>query len=520
MKTAERVKRAAGQGGFILVLALLVMLAATIMGMASIFVSNQEVLISGNDTIKSESFYLADGAMEFANTFVNRLGNGFDAWLRDPVHADQIDGTTFRTKADLAELRITLNGKSMIPVIEGPPMGPFTVTVTGESKGARTSLIGTLQPVEYPFNVFDYAYFINNWGWMYGSSITCNGDVRSNGNFDFSGPPKINGSIYASGVTNGSATQPTGTVRKDKQDIAPMPNLKDISYYEALAKSKAGTLKYYDPTISAYRTVQQVYGDDIGEKSSLYLNGTTQYPIIVDGPVVVRGDIIIKGVVSGQGTLYAGRNQYVAGNITYAAPPTTARPTSTQTKDDWVDLSMTKDLVAFAANGSFFLGDYTAWTSTVGSYLYAQGREDGVGPDGIPDTADDTTADNVLQPWEDRDEDGIMDYNYTLNNDVKTTLTNFDNLPVGTTAMNQVAANNITKLEGVFYTNHAFAGQVGATTVNGSVISKDEAIIYSSNLTFNYDERTNSRYSGTTRFVDLGLPKLRKMVLADWRVVN
>ena len=43
------------------------------------------------------------------------------------------------------------------------------------------------------------------------------------------------------------------------------------------------------------------------------------------------------------------------------------------------------------------------------------------------------------------------------------------------------------------YTNHAFAGKVGSFTINGSLVSRDEAIIYSGNLTMNYDVRAKSK---------------------------
>ena len=49
--------------------------------------------------------------------------------------------------------------------------------------------------------VFDYGYFVNNYGWMQGFSSTqlvVNAVCRANGNFDFSGgTPTINGSVYA-----------------------------------------------------------------------------------------------------------------------------------------------------------------------------------------------------------------------------------------------------------------------------------------------------------------------------------
>ncbi len=53
--------------------------------------------------------------------------------------------------------------------------------------------------------VFDYAYFVNNYGWFYGFSneqLVMNGDTRSNGNVEFQygsgGPPVFNGSVIAS----------------------------------------------------------------------------------------------------------------------------------------------------------------------------------------------------------------------------------------------------------------------------------------------------------------------------------
>ncbi len=49
--------------------------------------------------------------------------------------------------------------------------------------------------------VFDYTYFVNNYGWMNGfdpSTLIVNGDMRANGNFDFlNGSPTINGSVFA-----------------------------------------------------------------------------------------------------------------------------------------------------------------------------------------------------------------------------------------------------------------------------------------------------------------------------------
>ncbi len=58
-----------------------------------------------------------------------------------------------------------------------------------------------------PSRVFDYAYFINNWGWFYGDTIYCNGNARSNGQFDVAGyKPTVTGQpIYDDVDWNGTA---------------------------------------------------------------------------------------------------------------------------------------------------------------------------------------------------------------------------------------------------------------------------------------------------------------------------
>ena len=45
--------------------------------------------------------------------------------------------------------------------------------------------------------VFDNAYFVNNYGWFQGSSVTANGDVRANGDMYLDSGCKVNGNVYA-----------------------------------------------------------------------------------------------------------------------------------------------------------------------------------------------------------------------------------------------------------------------------------------------------------------------------------
>ena len=92
---------------------------------------------------------------------------------------------------------------------------------------------GRIQPSRS--GVFDYTYFVNNYGWMQGFSSTdlvVNGDMRANGNFDFSGgTPTINGSVYA--AANNLLIPPAPGI------VNITPNQWSDSYYAANASSQS-----------------------------------------------------------------------------------------------------------------------------------------------------------------------------------------------------------------------------------------------------------------------------------------
>ena len=48
---------------------------------------------------------------------------------------------------------------------------------------------------------------------------------------------------------------------------------------------------------------------------------------------------------------------------------------------------------------------------------------------------------------------------------------------------------NIEQMDAVTFTNHLYAGKIGEATFNGSIVSRDEAIIYTNSLQMNWDMR-------------------------------
>ncbi len=289
-----------------------------------------------------------------------------------------------------------------------------------------------------PSEVFDYAYFINNWGWFYGSSIVANGNVRSNGQFDVAGyapwvtcQPLYDGVDWDGGAANlvgyrddnldGLEDGNDGGVfsgwdiigaqnlrgaggnaenQHDFQAKVDMPNLSDLSMYEDRAITQGAVI-----SIGGSEMTDAVYGDAPGELDNLYLIGTAADPIVIDGPVVVRGDVVISGYVTGQGAIYAGGNVYVPDSVKYVDGPTTLRPagnTEAET-EQWLDTNADKDFLGLFARENIVVGDHTHswWRYYVNSWMGSSlnkseedAGEDGIpntheGRDGIPGTADD-----------------------------------------------------------------------------------------------------------------------------------
>ncbi len=449
--------------------------------------------------------------------------------------------------------------------------------------------------------VFDYAYFINNWGWFYGNTITCNGNARSNGQFDvanykptITGQPTYDSMAWTAGKADllgyhddnkdgktdgndggifaGWSVVGAGNVggnggksanQHSFQPALPMPNLTDLSVYEAKAKAAGSYVKNGATTLFT-----GVYGDDVGEKQNIYLVGTAAAPIEIHGTVVVRGSVIVSGVITGQGAIYAGGNVYVPNNLTYSNPPTSTRPTNnTEAQTEaWITANKDKDFVGLLARENVVLGNHldSNWRKNVSTWLadpMNQSKEDAgedqipntyAGKDGKKGTADDdvlegdgkwtvqryTAADEAagLVPagkkagdaipgsGEDIDGDGVFDDSLTVANlDFPAALaaTNWGgNLPASPD-YSKIASTSMTHVDGVVYTNHALAWVTlagSAIDVNGAVVSRNECMIYGGKLNLNYDSRL---LAGNGDFVgDLMPRQLKPIEYTSWMMLD
>jgi len=430
--------------------------------------------------------------------------------------------------------------------------------------------------------VFDYAYFVNNYGWMTGfnaNDLIVNGDMRANGNFDFSsGIPTINGSVYASpnsklipsavGLVNITPTQwtnayynsvatirarqaydpsihgsrgsaqyelwrdliydnsaqmvngrPSGAVIGDvngtksysgtlldptPMEELPMPDLSDLSYYQKLSKDYLDQKQtFLDGTPNPYynqeafietwdgsKYVRQSVNGNIN--GSIALIGTSNHPIKIHGPVTISGDCVIKGYVQGQGTIYTGRNVHIVGSIRYVDPPNFKG--SDPLAIDRVNEK--KSILALAARASIIMGD----TKTFGNpyplkymtppFTHARYDENG----------------NLIPAFNanEIDNTGKKKYQSVFGDDYIHSI-----------------AESVSQIDAVLYTNFLGGGNIGTggggVEFNGSIISKDEAmVLFSLPLKMNYDNRIKERAMTGQPLIDIALPRAPSFKTLLW----
>lgn len=447
--------------------------------------------------------------------------------------------------------------------------------------------------------VFDYTYFVNNYGWMDGfqpSWLIVNGDMRANGNFDFlNGYPTVNGSIYAStnekltpkavglindapvkwdnatykaqnaanprarqvydsaaagakgsadfekwrdflfdsdaSLVNGRASgaimaDATGTKGWAKTSSAQtttstlldstatkeivLPDLSDINYYTNLSQTYTDQKQTYqdgtaNPNYGAGSKIE-VWDSTLNSGAGGYKRidtsgvvtgsaivvGSDAHPIKIHGPVTFTQDCVIKGTVQGQGTIYTGRNVHIVGSVKYASGPD-FRGSDLQGVEN---ANEKKDFLGLAARGSVIMGN----PKTFGfpyplQYMtppFTKSRYDDAG--------------NLIPAYDatKTDATGFKLYQSVFGDD----------------ALNAISSG-VNQIDAVMYTNFVGGGNIGSAgggvQINGSIISKDEAmVVWSLPITMNYDNRSRERTISKTPLIDLQLPRSPVMLRSTW----
>ena len=75
----------------------------------------------------------------------------------------------------------------------------------------------------------------------------------------------------------------------------------------------------------------------------------------------------------------------------------------------------------------------------------------------------------------------------------------------------------ITRIDAVMYNNHGIIGHIGNCTINGSLVCRNEAMIYSGALKINWDHRLFSGFDGN---IDLPMDASQPPQTLSWREIS
>ena len=321
-------------------------------------------------------------------------------------------------------------------------------------------------------------------------------------------------------------------------------------------------------TVFAHYTGTGPSGDaTAADNGALVLVGTAANPIVIDGPVVVDSDVIIKGYVTGQGTIYSGRNIHIVGDVKYVNAPSWGHEDADDAAVESANAQ--KDMLGLVAKGNVVVGDYTyekssgyysreSWHDSVDKYIsgssgssvvhsYACDASDAnigypstfagdytaveqvgglsatlaaTAPGGYEASSGQfgkvRTATVALDTYHDEpyyDRWGRYLGTRQVQDTVTTLQTKYDRRYYETVCddavLKSISEWGFSQIDAVMYNNHGTFGTLGRSgsyvNVNGSLVCRDEALIYTaSGLRFNWDFRLRSKDGDDAS--PLGLP--------------
>lgn len=450
----------------------------------------------------------------------------------------------------------------------------------------RTVIEQTLEFSLERSGVFDYAYFANNYGWMYGfdaNELIVNGDMRANGNFDFSGgTPTINGSVYA--AANNKLIPPAAGI------VNITPTQWTNTYYNSQNNPRAR--QAYDPTLHGAKgsVTYEQWRDLIYDQNAGIVNGRVSGAVVADArgtktysgtvldpnpteelPLPDLDDIsryvnLSQSYVDQKQTFADGTPNPNYGQGAYVEVWSTSankyvRLSSSGVVNGSAVLIGTSDKPVRIHGPVTFRGDVVIKGYVEGQgTLYAERNVHIVGSVRYKNPPDFRGSDptSIDQQNEKKDILGLAARGSIIMGNVKNfgyyplhymtppfTKPRYDEYGNLTPAFDATKTDsygrkryqslysddfissiseNISQIDAILYTNFVGGGNIGTggggCTINGSIICKDEAmVLYSLPLRLNYDNRIRDRGPGTQPLIDIQLPRAPKMIPKLWQVV-
>lgn len=595
---SSTIRRLSSRRGMALAVALMWLGTIMVMGTGLVSFTTSGTIRASNEESRAVALNAADAALEDE---YNELWKDFRITQRFDVVDSQCEGASRNTPKMIRTGSLAGGGRYWAWVEDYQELDNWRrqVTVVAVGWDDRNGN-GQLNPGESPralrtqillaldrSQVFDYAYFVNNYGWMNGfssSQLIVNGDMRANGDFNFSGgTPTINGSVYAcrndklippaSGIVNITPTQwsnsyyasaapsvarpaystsAMGTKGSDEYEI-----WRDLTYdHEATIvrgrpsgtvvgdvngiRNYSGDILDPDPTgevlmpdlsdISYYEQLSRNYVDE----KQTYLDGTANprygeeaYVEVWNSSTNQYQRVTTNGVYDGSLVLI--------GTSTY---PVRIHGPVTVTGDVIIKGVVEGQSTLYAARNVHIVGDikYKNKPDFRGTDAHAvdqaNEKKDMLGLAargsvimGNTKTLSSTALKYMTPPFTKAryDEHGNIIPAYNAKEVDYTGRMRYQPI-IGDDYINAIS-EPVNEINCVLYTNFLGGGDIGKSgtgvTFNGSIISRDEAmVLYSLPLRMNYDNRLRQRLDINQPLIDLNLPLSPSFSSLAWDEVD
>ncbi len=542
------------KAGLVLLLTLILVIVTATLSTALLFAARNSTRTVRRWTNYDNALWAAQTALEKVKS---QIHEGFEEfhkstyswnniyWIEENASDYSISNITLGALISNAVVHLDYtNARLSIVVSNGTVTGafdarsiPITVTATATLGDSTRTLEEVFEYKLTRSTVFDHAYFMNNFGWMYGVNLVFNGDVRSNFDFDWrTSKGALNANSFAAGenlissiplsyseaeyiaagnpfarpLKHPDSTNAAFTISKGYDPTTggstingatpiKMPYIGELSDVVAYAHHKAGTIS------QGGAVIVDAFYDGVGpsgvagapDEGCLVLIGTPADPIVINGPVVIEGDVLIKGYYTGQGTIYAGRNAHVLDDVIALNPPQwSPNDTEDNYNNNTLPNNLAADFLGLCSKGNLTLGDYRQ------SYNQYIANKYGAPPFTHEYEVSASDAAIGYAQYQKANGDWYFDGDYTATFGEKCDNANpangvprkyyesslsddlFDSLN---------PSARIQQFDGLIYNNHLTTGTWDYNSaINGGFICRDEAMAAKGRLDVNWDPRVGS----------------------------
>ena len=308
------------QKGIALISVLLILFSLTVIGIVAVNSANIETLITTNNKVSKQAFFLAEAGGQEAKETLRHQIIDLASTLDDQINLVKGPDGILETADDLPFISKTLGAGSYNVKLTERSGPNVTLTSTGSGPLNSRAVVKLMvrvdttpgsSPQTTTTTTVDPAFgigILTNGDLRINGSSNINGGTHTNGSTRFNGSGTITGTVSAHGSITTNGTWNTGTETPNAPTVV-VPSVTDTRLGQLKAAAQAsGT--YHSGNYN-FNGSGDLGGQVIFADGNLTLNGS-----IINGTIVAKGNVTINGSSQINGNGAIGTAIVAQGNIT------------------------------------------------------------------------------------------------------------------------------------------------------------------------------------------------------------